>query len=74
MKELLVVLLGLANLSVYVNGCGGEYQPTTGTCRTIGNSGGQILHNVGRPQSSNSGSAQSQPSVISIGVPSRYGA
>lgn len=35
MKKLLVVLLGLASLNVYANGCGGEYQPATGTCRII---------------------------------------
>nr|WP_314576188.1 DUF4189 domain-containing protein [uncultured Neisseria sp.] len=70
MKKLLVVLLGLASLNVYANGCGGEYQPATGTCRIIDSSGRQILYNVG----SNSGSAQSQPSVVNIDVPSRYGA
>nr|WP_314053995.1 DUF4189 domain-containing protein [uncultured Neisseria sp.] len=70
MKKLLVVLLGLASLNVYANGCGGEYQPATGTCRIIDSSGRQILYNVG----SNSGLAQSQPSVVNIDVPSRYGA
>ena len=70
MKKLLFVLLGLASLNVYANGCGGEYQPATGTCRIIDSSGRQILYNVG----SNSGSAQSQPSVVNIDVPSRYGA
>ena len=74
MKKLLVVLLGLASLNVYANGCGGEYQPATGTCRIIDSSGRQILYNVGRPQSSNNGSAQSQPSVVNIDVPSKYGA
>ena len=73
MKKLLVVLLGLASLNVYANGCGGEYQPATGTCRIIDSSGRQILYNVGAPQSS-SGSAQSQPRVINIHVPSKYGA
>ena len=70
MKKLLVLLLGLASLNVYANGCGGEYQPATGTCRIIDSSGRQILYNVG----SNSGLAQSQPSVVNIDVPSRYGA
>ena len=42
MKKLLVVLLGLASLNVYANGCGGEYQPATGTCRIIDSSGRQI--------------------------------
>ena len=74
MKKLLFVLLGLASLNVYANGCGGEYQPATGTCRIIDSSGRQILYNVGRPQSSNNGSTQSQPSVVNIDVPSRYGA
>ena len=74
MKKLLFVLLGLASLNVYANGCGGEYQPATGTCRIIDSSGRQILYNVGRPQSSNNGSAQSQPRVVNIDVPSKYGA
>lgn len=74
MKKLLVLLLGLASLNVYANGCGGEYQPATGTCRIIDSSGRQILYNVGRPQSSNSGYSQNQPSVINIDVPSKYGA
>ncbi|HFC8510233.1 TPA: DUF4189 domain-containing protein [Neisseria subflava] len=74
MKKMLFVLLGLASLNVYANGCGGEYQPATGTCRIIDSSGRQILYNVGRPQSSNNGSAQSQPRVVNIDVPSKYGA
>ncbi|RKV71262.1 MAG: DUF4189 domain-containing protein [Neisseria sp.] len=74
MKKLLVVLLGLASLNVYANGCGGEYQPATGTCRIIDSSGRQILYNVGRPQSSNNGYSQNQPSVVNINVPSQYGA
>nr|WP_314574568.1 DUF4189 domain-containing protein [uncultured Neisseria sp.] len=72
MKKMLFVLLGLASLNVYANGCGGEYQPATGTCRIIDSSGRQILYNVGRPQSSNSGSTQ--PQTINIKVPSKYGA
>ena len=74
MKKLLVLLLGLASLNVYANGCGGEYQPATGTCRIIDSSGRQILYNVGRPQSSNNGYSQNQPSVVNIDVPSKYGA
>lgn len=70
MKKLLVVLLGLASLNVYANGCGGEYQPATGTCRIIDSSGRQILYNVGRPNST----AQGQPRVVNIEVPSKYGA
>ena len=67
MKKLLFVLLGLASLNVYANGCGGEYQPATGTCRIIDSSGRQILYNVGSP-------TQSQPRVVNINVPSQYGA
>lgn len=70
MKKLFFVLLGLASLNVYANGCGGEYQPATGTCRIIDSSGRQILYNVGRPQSSNSGSTQ--PQIVNIDVPSKY--
>ena len=73
MKKLLSVLLGFANFNVYANGCGGEYQPATGTCRIIDSSGRQILYNVGSPQSSSS-STQSQPRVVNINVPSKYGA
>ena len=72
MKKLLIILLGLVSLNVYANGCGGEYQPATGTCRIIDSSGRQIIYNVGRPQSSNSGSTQ--PQIINIDVPSKYGA
>ncbi|MCH4597768.1 hypothetical protein L7A47_36340, partial [Achromobacter xylosoxidans] len=68
MKKLLVLLLGLASLNVYANGCGGEYQPATGTCRIIDSSGRQILYNVGRPNSA----AQSQPKIVNINVPSKY--
>ena len=35
MKKLLLVLLGLSSINIYANGCGGEYQPATGTCRII---------------------------------------
>ena len=73
MKKLLTVLLGFASFNVYANGCGGEYQPATGTCRIIDSSGRQILYNVGSPQSSSS-STQSQPRVVNIHVPSKYGA
>ena len=74
MKKLFLMVLGLASFNAYANGCGGEYQPATGTCRIIDSSGRQILYNVGSPQSSNSGSAQSQTKVININVPSKYGA
>ncbi|MGN6954432.1 DUF4189 domain-containing protein, partial [Neisseria sp. P0015.S004] len=33
MRKLLFVLFGLTSLNIYANGCGGEYQPATGTCR-----------------------------------------
>ena len=39
MKKLLFILLGLTSLNVDANGCGGEYQPATGTCRIIDSSG-----------------------------------
>jgi len=74
MKKLLFILLGLASFNVYANGCGGEYQPATGTCRIIDSSGRQILYNVGTPQSSSGGSVQNSPKVVNINVPSKYGA
>ena len=49
MKKLILILLSLTSLNIYANGCGGEYQPATGTCRIIDSSGRQILYNV--PQS-----------------------
>ena len=70
MKKLLFVLFGLISLDIYANGCGGEYQPATGTCRIIDSSGRQILYNVGKPQSSNNGSAQTK--IVNIDVPSKY--
>ena len=72
MKKLLFVLLGLASLNVYANGCGGEYQPATGTCRIIDSSGRQIVYNVGRPSSATNGYTQNQPRVVNINVPSKY--
>ena len=76
MKKLFFIFfgLGLVSSNTYANGCGGEYQPATGTCRIIDSSGRQILDNVGKPQSSNSGSTQSQTKVTNIDVPSKYGA
>ena len=71
MKKLLFIFLGLASFNVYANGCGGEYQPATGTCRIIDSSGRQILYNVGTPQSSN---VQNSPKIVNINVPSKYGA
>ena len=71
MKKLLFILLGLESFNVYANGCGGAYQPATGTCRIIDSSGRQILYNVGTPQSSN---VQNSPKVVNINVPSKYGA
>ena len=74
MKKLFFILLGLASFNVYANGCGGEYQPATGTCRIIDSSGRQILYNVGTPQSSNGGSVQNGSKVVNVNVPSKYGA
>ena len=74
MKKLLFIFLGLASFNVYANGCGGEYQPATGTCRIIDSSGRQILYNVSTPQSSNGGSVQNGSKVVNVNVPSKYGA
>ena len=76
MKKLFFIFfgLGLVSLNTYATGCGGEYQPATGTCRIIDSTGRQILYNVGKPQSSNSGSTQNQTRVINVDVPSKYGA
>ena len=70
MKKLLVVLLGLASLNVYANGCGGEYQPATGTCRIIDSSGRQILYNV--PQSKVAKPTK-KIEYVDVHVPSKFG-
>ena len=69
MKKLLLIALGLVSFNVYANGCGGEYQAATGTCRIIDGSGRQILYNVPPPQSGNS-----TPPPKKIVYVSKYGA
>ena len=69
MKRLFLIALGLVSFNVYANGCGGEYQAATGTCRIIDGSGRQILYNVPPPQSGNS-----TPSSKKIVYVSKYGA
>ena len=49
MKKLLFILLGLTSLNVDANGCGGEYQPATGTCRIIDSSGGRFYTTLADP-------------------------
>ena len=69
MKKLFLIALGLVSFNVYANGCGGEYQAATGTCRIIDGSGRQILYNVPPPQSGNS-----TPPPKKIVYVSKYGA
>ena len=69
MKRLFLIALGLVSFNVYANGCGGEYQAATGTCRIIDGSGRQILYNVPPPQSGNS-----TPPSKKIVYVSKYGA
>ena len=69
MKKLFLIALGLISFNVYANGCGGEYQAATGTCRIIDGSGRQILYNVPPPQSGNS-----TPPSKKIVYVSKYGA
>ncbi|EIG27685.1 DUF4189 domain-containing protein [Neisseria sicca] len=69
MKRLFLIVLGLVSFNVYANGCGGEYQAATGTCRIIDGSGRQILYNVPPPQSGNS-----TPPSKKIVYVSKYGA
>lgn len=71
MKKLLFILLGLTSLNVDANGCGGEYQPATGTCRIIDSSGRQILYNV--PQSKAT-QPQKRIEYVDVHVPSKFGA
>ena len=70
MKKLLLIALGLASFDVYANGCGGEYQAATGTCRIIDGSGRQILYNVPPPKSG----SRSTPPPKKIVYVSKYGA
>ena len=69
MKKLFLIALGVVSFNVYANGCGGEYQAATGTCRIIDGSGRQILYNVPPPQSGNS-----TPPSKKIVYVSKYGA
>ena len=69
MKKLFLIALGLVSFNVYANGCGGEYQAATGTCRIIDGSGRQILYNVPPPKSGNS-----SPPPKKIVYVSKYGA
>ena len=69
MKRLFLIVLGLVSFNVYANGCGGEYQAATGTCRIIDGSGRQILYNVPPPKSGNSA-----PPSKKIVYVSKYGA
>ena len=69
MKKLILIALGLVSFDVYANGCGGEYQAATGTCRIIDGSGRQILYNVPPPKSGNS-----SPPPKKIVYVSKYGA
>ena len=70
MKKLFLIALGLVSFDVYANGCGGEYQAATGTCRIIDGSGRQILYNVPPPQSG----SRSSPPPKKIVYVSKYGA
>lgn len=69
MQKLMFVLLGLINFNIYANGCGGEYQPSTGTCRIIDSSGRQILYNI--PPSQAQKQSPPQKKIVYV---SKYGA
>ena len=74
MKKLLLIVLGLVSFDVYANGCGGEYQAATGTCRIIDGSGRQILYNVPPPKSGNSTPPPKKIIYHDVKVPSKFGA
>ncbi len=74
MKKLFLIALGLVSFDVYANGCGGEYQAATGTCRIIDGSGRQILYNVPPPQSGNSPPPPKKIIYYDVKVPSKFGA
>ena len=71
MRKLFFALFGLLVSSIiYANGCGGEYQPQTGTCRIIDGSGRQILYNIPPPQQTE----KAVPPRKKIVYVSKYGA
>ena len=74
MKKLFLIALGLVSFDVYANGCGGEYQAATGTCRIIDGSGRQILYNVPPPKSGNSTPPPKKIIYYDVKVPSKFGA
>ena len=73
MKKLFFILLGLVSFNVYANGCGGEYQPSTGTCRIIDGSGREILYNI-PPQSGNTAPPPKKIIYHDVFVPPKFGA
>ena len=73
MKKLFFILLGLASFNAYANGCGGEYQPSTGTCRIIDGSGREILYNI-PPQSGNTAPPPKKIIYHDVFVPPKFGA
>ena len=74
MKKLFLMVLGLASFNAYANGCGGEYQAATGTCRIIDGNGRQILYNVPPPQSGSSAPPPKKIIYYDVKVPSKFGA
>ncbi len=73
MKKLFFILLGLVSFNVYANGCGGEYQPSTGTCRIIDGSGREILYNI-PPQSGNTAPPPKKIIYHDVVIPPKFGA
>ena len=73
MKKLFFILLGLVSFNAYANGCGGEYQPSTGTCRIIDGSGREILYNI-PPQSGNTAPPPKKIIYHDVFVPPKFGA
>lgn len=76
MNKIPFILLSILSLDVFANGCGGEYQAATGTCRIIGSDGKEILYNSTSPQSSYGNQVRTQKIIqeIEVKVPSKYGA
>lgn len=70
MKIFLFSLLILISTNTYAS-CGGQFDPTTGTCRFIDSSGREILYNSAPPQAGKR--VQSTTQNIIIQLPSKYG-
>lgn len=76
MKKLVLSSLFLLSLSVYANGCPGQFDPQSGICRFQGHHGELVQYNAAPPQSGNHNATPPKKIIrhITVNVPSQYGA